>query len=168
MRLFTILFLLFNVFAQAQTTFLTSEERAYFFHIVRKNHVIDNIIGQELEYSGDTVYLNTGDIDYDSLEQLIILEPTNLKIDFEDIKLAPQSILAEAASKMAIWKFINILEDPGANSHRKHYDAFMKSLHSSLPDAAYTSESRNVMHKNVRELIDLLCPSSRNASFFTK
>ena len=137
--------------------FFTPAERAFLFHVVDKNEVLRNSLSPFFNYSGDSVYL-TGDyqnvLDYDSISTMIIMEPSILQVDFEGMKRAPQSILAEASSKLALWKLVNVLESPAADANRSDYRAFMKVVHEKMPDAAFKNKDRISLRKQVKELIN--------------
>ncbi len=61
-------------------------------------------MGLAFQYVGPNVKLQGGGINYDSLELLIINEPTLLIIRNDIIAKSPKGILAEASNKTALWE----------------------------------------------------------------
>ncbi len=59
---------------------LSSEERAYLFHIVKKSPILDHSIGRYFEYNGPEVRLMNKELNYDSIESYIINNPNSLYI----------------------------------------------------------------------------------------
>lgn len=88
---------------------LTTEERAYLFHIVKKSPILDNSIGRYFDYKGPDIRLFNKDINYDSIELIIINQPEILIIRKDEIAKSPKGIIAEAANKMAIWELNKVL-----------------------------------------------------------
>ena len=83
---------------------LPIETRAYLFHIVKKSPILENNIGKAFEYAGPTIKLKDGKLNYDSIEVLIINEPSLLIVRNEIISTSPKGLIAEAANKTAIWE----------------------------------------------------------------
>lgn len=101
--LFLSFFFLFS--GQTQTNNgLSTEVRAYLFHIVRKSPILEKNIGVAFEYVGPNIKLLGGGINYDSLELLIINEPTLLIIRNDIIAKSPKGLIAEASNKTALWE----------------------------------------------------------------
>ncbi len=132
----------------------TPQERAYLFHIVKKNKVLDRNLGSFFEYTGELVMLDAYTYDFDSIETIIVNDPTLLKIDFDGVARAHESILAETASKLGLWKLTNILYKPMEDANNAQYNAFMSMLKQNLPDAAYRDDSRKQWVKNIGKLIN--------------
>lgn len=88
---------------------LTAEEKAYFFHIVRKSPILENNLGRYLEYSGPDIRFANKQLNYDSIESCIINDPNLLFIRQSEIAKAPKGLLAEAANKMALWELNKVL-----------------------------------------------------------
>ena len=103
---FLLLFFIFLAFfGQTQTNNgLSTEVRAYLFHIVRKSPILEKNIGKAFEYVGPNIKLLDGGINYDSLELLIINDPTLLIIRNDLIAKSPKGLLAEASNKTALWE----------------------------------------------------------------
>jgi hypothetical protein len=97
-----------NTFAQNNES-LNAEERAYLFHIVKKSPILNNSIGRYFDYVGPKIQFNSKEINYDSVELLIINQPDLLLIRRDEISKSPKGILAEAANKMAIWELNKVL-----------------------------------------------------------
>ena len=96
------------VFAQLNEG-LTTEERAYLFHIVKKSPILDNSIGRYFDYQGPDIRFPNKEINYDSVELIIINQPEILVIRKEEIAKSPKGIISEAANKMAIWELNKVL-----------------------------------------------------------
>ncbi len=152
---YTLLFILLfcSGFSAFSGIFFSPQERAYLFHVVKKNQVLDRNIGEFFKYEGEWITVQ-GQIDFDTLEQIVITEPTLLDIDFEGIKRAPESILAETASKMGLWKLVQILDHPGESAHQTDYNLLVKYLKQQLPDGAYQDRERTRWHKQIRTLLN--------------
>lgn len=88
---------------------LTPTERAYLFHIVKKSPILDHSIGRLIEYTGPNIKFKNNELNYDSLELLIINQPAYLIIRKDEIAKAPKGVLNEAANKMAIWELNKLL-----------------------------------------------------------
>lgn len=92
----------FCLFSQDHLS-LNPEERAYLFHIVKKSPILDQNIGRYFQYVGPEVKFVNGEINYDSVEVLIINDPSLLVIHRGEIAKSTKGIIAEASNKMAIW-----------------------------------------------------------------
>ena len=104
----SILFLYIFSFSQENSK-LTAEEKAYFFHIVRKSPILEKNIGRYIEYKGPQITFASGDINYDSIESIIINNPNLLFIRTSEIVKSPKGLIAEAANKMALMELNKIL-----------------------------------------------------------
>ena len=96
------------VFSQEKERF-SPEEKAYLFHIVRKSPILEKNIGRYLEYKGPNISFASGEINYDSIESIIINNPSFLYIRSSEISKAPKGLISEAANKMALWELNKIL-----------------------------------------------------------
>ena len=83
---------------------LSIETRAYLFHVVKKSPILEKNIGRAFEYTGPIIKLPDGKLNYDSIELIIINEPSLLTIRNEIISTSPKGLIAEAANKTAIWE----------------------------------------------------------------
>ena len=90
---------------------LTPEEKAILHHVVIKSPALNRNLGEYFKYAGDTIYflykskggqLRDSIIDYDSIEQIIVYEPSLLEVNFYELKKASQGLLSEVATKMAL------------------------------------------------------------------
>lgn len=166
MRKFLILlFLLVNIVNTAYAAiFLTAEERAYLYHVVKESPTLDRNIGRYFHYSGDTIYDKRykQQWDYDTLETLIIQNPEWLDIDIEQLKNASPGVLAETASKLVLWRTQRILETEGPRRDSLVNKLF-RSIQDALPDNTYRRRNREL---GVQEsVLSLYQP---NLSFFEK
>ena len=83
---------------------LSIEIRAYLFHVVKKSPILEKNIGRAFEYTGPIIKLPDGKLNYDSIELIIINEPSLLTIRNEIISTSPKGLIAEATNKTAIWE----------------------------------------------------------------
>lgn len=83
---------------------LTPEVKAYLFHTVRKSPILERNIGNAFEYSGPVIKLEDGQINYDSIDKILIIEPNYLVIRSEILKKSSKGILTEACNKTAIYE----------------------------------------------------------------
>lgn len=137
--IFIIVLLITNslVFAQ-ENHLLTSREKAYFFHTVKKSPILNKNIGEFLVYKGPEILLQNGDINYDSTELLIINNPSLLLINSSEIQKAPKGILAEAANKHAVWELNKTLhafrnDELETEGFSNNFDRFYRILLKKLP-----------------------------------
>lgn len=120
---------------------LTAEEKAYFFHIVRKSPILESNLGRYLEYSGPDIRFANKQINYDSIESCIINDPTLLFIRQSEIEKAPKGLLAEAANKMALWELNKVLlakrnGEKDLVPYQTKYDLFEANWIKHLPKSA--------------------------------
>jgi hypothetical protein len=83
---------------------LTPEVKAYLFHTVRKSPILERNIGNAFEYSGPIIKLEDGQINYDSIDKILIIDPQLLVIRSELLSKSPKGILTEACNKTAIYE----------------------------------------------------------------
>jgi hypothetical protein len=135
--------------------FLTAEEKAHLYHVVMKSPVLHRNIGQFFEYSGDVIKHDTV-IDYDAIEQKIIYEPSLLHIDMESLSKTSPGILAEAASKLALWVLHRELKrrhEPSVGGISDViYNDLLQEITSNLPEKAMRKK------RGRKELITQLDP----------
>lgn len=150
MKQLYILFLLLPFFTSAQLNEgLTPEERAYLFHIVKKSPILDNSIGRYFDYQGPDIRFYNKEINYDSVEIVIINNPESLVIRKEEIAKSPKGIIAEAANKMAIWELNKILlakrgSEKELEPYQGKYAEFEKLLIAVLPPNALKEKGETV------------------------
>jgi hypothetical protein len=142
--------------AAQQDDNLLSFERACLFHIVKKSPSLNANFGQFFEYSGPTVLLNDGMINYDSIEQIITNRPDLLFIRKTEISKGPPGLLAELANKMAVLELNKVLLDRRTNYVQNtpfvnaHYNDFEKILTKELPPIAVVEKDSTL--KPIKEL----------------
>lgn len=120
---------------------LSTEERAYLFHIVKKSPILDNSIGRYFDYQGPDIRFPNKEINYDSVELLIINKPEILIIRKDEIAKSPKGIIAEAANKMALWELNKVLlakrgSEKDLESYQVNYAIFENLLVQKLPPNA--------------------------------
>jgi hypothetical protein len=106
--LFFLIFVSYSTFSQGNNS-LSAEEKAYFFHTVRKSPILENNMGRYLEYNGPLIQFSNLEINYDSVESIIINHPELLHIRQSEIAKSPKGLLSEAANKMALWELNKVL-----------------------------------------------------------
>ncbi|MBU2020358.1 MAG: hypothetical protein KJ941_11990, partial [Bacteroidetes bacterium] len=141
---YTILLFLTVTFSGFSQDFqsLTAEERAYFFHTVRKSPILENNMGRFLQYTGPDIRLTNGSVHFDSIEELIINQPDLLIIRNDEISKSAKGLLAEAANKMAIFELNKALlahtnDDVELESDRLKYDDFERLIIRLMPYNAF-------------------------------
>ena len=124
---------------------LTAEENGRIYHIVKKSKVLDRNLKEYFEYKGPIIYFKfdkdgTKDsiIDYDSIVNLISLEPSILKIDHYALSHASTGLLAELSSKMALYALYSELKSRNEpyieGTSDKAYQYFIDTLTIKLPN----------------------------------
>lgn len=106
-------------YSYSQMDELTSEERAYLFHIVKKSPILDHNIGRYFVYHGPEIYYTKDKLNYDSIETYIINQPDLLTIYTSEIRKSPVGIVAEAANKVAIWELNKTLLAKRSNNDKE-------------------------------------------------
>ncbi len=146
MKHYILLVFFLPLFIQAQVNEgLTAEERAYLFHVVRKSPILENNIGRYFDYKGPDIRFANKDINYDSVEIVIMNQPDLLIIRREEIAKSPKGILAEAANKMAIWELNCMLQakrgsDDELIPFKDKFKRFENILVAALPPSALKVE----------------------------
>ncbi len=157
--LLVVVLLSFTSFSQGNIE-LTAEERAYLYHIVKKSPILDNSIGRYFEYNGPVVRLMNKDINFDSIENIIINDPTKLFIRTSEIGKSPKGIIAEAANKMALWELNKTLlaAREGGKELEKYqpkYTVFESMLIEKLPPSAIKLNDDHLEpHKKITLLLN--------------
>ena len=142
MKHYLFLFFFYPLFIQAQVNEgLTAEERAYLFHVVRKSPILENNIGRYFDYKGPDIRFSNREVNYDSVEIVIMNQPELLVIRREEIAKSPKGILSEAANKMAIWELNCMLQakrggDDEILPFLDKFNRFERILIAALPPAA--------------------------------
>lgn len=164
MKLKSLLFIIvlisqFSAFAQGNIE-LNPEERAYLFHVVKKSPILDNAIGRYFEYKGPDIRFMNKEINYDSIETIIINDPTTLFIRTSEIGKSTKGIIAEAANKMALWELNKVLlasrqGDKDLEKYKGQYDEFTTYLLEKLPSSATkTTDGKVEPNKKINALIN--------------
>ena len=128
---------------------LTPEEKAILHHVVIKSPALNRNLGEYFKYGGDTIYfvykskgeqLRDSIIDYDSIEQIIVYEPSLLEVNFNELKKTSQGLLSEVATKMALQTTYRELsrrhERKTEGISDSVYVNFLRELSTRLPDKA--------------------------------
>ena len=161
---FLFFFILLNSFGQS--VMLTPEENGRMYHIVKKSKVLDRSLSQYFEYKGPKIqfkYFREGEndslIDYDSIVNTIILEPSLLKIDYYGLSHASTGLLAELSSKMALYELYEDLKtrniEKVEGTSNRSFEYFMDTLILKLPNGTIRKKNgKNVPSSSVMDLIN--------------
>lgn len=155
----SLLFQSIVLFGQGDET-LTSEEKAYFFHIVRKSPILENNIGRYLEYKGPMIRFSNKEINYDSVETIIINQPELLFVRKSEIAKSPIGLLSEAANKMALWELNKVLMakrlgEKELEPYLSKFQRFESILIPLLPPVACkTVENKYTYHPKIDNLLN--------------
>ena len=115
---------------------LSIETRAYLFHIVKKSPILERNIGKAFDYAGPIIKFPDGKLNYDSIELIIINEPSLLIIRNNLIATSPNGLIAEATNKTAIWelcKQIQLVLDRKNKENTPLIDAYLDHFFDSIP-----------------------------------
>ncbi len=161
MKYFPLLFILFLFLSKQEVIHsqaLSPVERAYLFHIVKKSPILDLHIGRYFEYKGEEVKFVNGNINYDSIESVIINNPDILLIRENEIAKSSKGILAEAANKTAIWELNKMLlakrtKDAVFDTYANRYSRFEKILIKNLPPVVL-NESGTELHQRMDNVLN--------------
>lgn len=162
MRYIYALLLLFGALnSQAQLNEdLTAEERAYLYHIVKKSPILENNFGRYFDYQGPEITFANGQVNYDSIELIIINHPELLVIRKNEIAKSPKGLIAEAANKMAIWELNNVLQakrntPKDLKQYQNEYDSFEHYLLEKLPPNATKSTDEGLKpHPRIYQVLN--------------
>lgn len=163
MKIFFTLFILFQCFITAQAqgvSNLTAEEKAYLFHVVRKSPILESNIGRYFEYKGPDIRFPNKEINYDSIETIIMNQPETLFIRTSEIAKSPKGLISEAANKMALWELNKVLlakrmGDKELAPYQSQYNLFESMLIPLLPAPAFKSDGdRMVPHPKLDNLLN--------------
>lgn len=168
-RLLGVLILL-HVFVSvtiSQSVMLTAEENARMYHVVQKSPVLKRNLNSYFNYNGDTVYFkyfNADDqldsiIDFDSIAEKIIYEPSLLQVDHYGLASSSTGLLTELASKMALYQLYKELkarnDDQPEGITDKAYQFFLDTLVLKLPNEVTRRKNGvDVPSKQINDLID--------------
>lgn len=144
----------------SQVSNLTAEEKAYLFHVVRKSPILENNIGRYFEYKGPDIRFANKEINFDSVETVIINQPELLYIRTAEIAKSPKGLISEAANKMALWELNKILlakrlGDKELAVYLTKYKKFEDILISKLPPQAFKNDDGvQVPHPKIDNLLN--------------
>lgn len=160
-HLLSLLMVFITTSVYTQTDALNAEERAYLFHIVRKSPILENNIGRYLEYNGPEVRFHNQQLNYDSIENYIINNPSSLIIHSSEIQKSSVGIIAEASNKIAIWELNKMmLTKRMKNSdefkiYKARYERFEDILQTHIPLAALKNDNNSkIIHPKVEQLLN--------------
>ncbi|MFT5860040.1 MAG: hypothetical protein ACI865_002148 [Flavobacteriaceae bacterium] len=161
-QLLSILFFaLLSFSAKAQVNEgLTPEERAYLFHVVKKSPILNQNFGRYFDYIGEEITFFNGDLNYDSIELLIINSPESLLIRKEEIAKSPKGLIAEASNKMAIWELNKTLLAKRSNpndlkEYKNEYAHFEALLMQKLPAVILKmKDGENKPHPKLQQVMN--------------
>lgn len=165
MKIIITLFILLPFFPRVfcqENSDLTAEEKAYLFHVVRKSPILDNNFGRYFEYKGPDIRFPNKDINYDSVETVIMNQPELLFIRTSEIAKSPKGLITEAANKMALWELNKVLlakrlGEKELVNYQSQYAQFEEILIGLMPIQAFKNEDgQKVLHP---KLVNLLNPS---------
>lgn len=156
-------FILSSIYSFSQEgNLLNSEEKAYLFHVVKKSPILDNQIGRYFEYSGEEIKYSNGNLNYDSIELIIINQPELLYVRSSEIAKAPKGILAEASNKLALYELNLLLLSERTNDLKKdnletQWENFIEIFVANLPPSAI--RTKNGVSEPNPKILNILNPS---------
>lgn len=144
MKHFLLVILFFQsvgLFAQMEYQ-LTPEEKAYFYHVVRKSPIIENEIGPYVQYIGTPVRFMNKELDHDSIERMIIADPSLIVFHNSELMKSSRGIITEVCNKVALLELNQIIAAKGKNESefavfKDQFTTFETYLNEQLPAAAY-------------------------------
>ena len=116
---------------------LTPELKAYLFHTVRKSPILERNIGKAFEYSGPLIKLEDGQINYDSIDKILIIEPNYLVIRNEVLSRSSKGILTEACNKTALYEMcrqISMFKEGSSLKSLPQLSSYFTFLFKELPE----------------------------------
>jgi hypothetical protein len=160
-KIVTLFFLVLHYITLSQDQIsLTSEEKAYLYHIVKKSPILDTNIGRYFEYRGPIIRFPNKDINYDSIEIVIMNNPEKLYIRTSEIAKSSKGIISEAVNKIALWELNKVLlakrqGEKELQNYISQYLRFENFLIPLLPDAAFkVSSDGRLPHPKLSELLN--------------
>ncbi len=151
--------LTFSAFSQINED-LTPEERAYLYHVVKKSPILNNNFGRYFDYKGPEITFANKQINYDSIELMIINHPELLVIRKGEIAKSPKGLIAEAANKMAVWELNKVLlakrnSPKDLKQYSNEYARFETLLLEKLPpNATKTVDGKTVPHNRIDQVLN--------------
>jgi hypothetical protein len=160
-RIIYLVFSLFPLVAVCQTPF-SAEERAYLFHTVKKSPILNEEIGSFFDYVGPDIRISAAELNYDSIERIIVAQPELLIIRAGEIRKSEKGIVAEAANKMALWELNKLILAKNSDSaafapFKDRYSQLEQLFINELPEHALEELPGNSMQLKA-SLLPLLNP----------
>lgn len=127
---------------------LSAEIKSYLFHVVRKSPILEKNFGYAFEYFGPKVPLKDGQINYDSLETIIINEPELLVIRSAEIAKAPKGLILELSNKTAVWmlnKTLNSIQTGKNEINQEILDNYLRVFAENLSKQIERSKNYEVI-----------------------
>lgn len=120
---------------------LTPEEKAYFYHVVRKSPIIENEIGPYVQYIGTPVRFMNKELDHDSIERMIIADPSLLVFHNSELMKSSRGIISEVCNKVALLELNQMIAAKGKNESdllpfKYQFEYFESLLMEQLPASA--------------------------------
>jgi len=168
-KLYIVLLLLFStLFSFSQSIMLTAEESGRMFHVVKKSPVLKRNLSQYFEYTGDTIYFKyktkgvlDSIIDYDSIVQIIMLEPSLLQVDDYGLSHESSGLLSELSSKMALYQLYRELkvrnEEKEEGTTNRLYQYYLDTLTLKLPSGVV--RRRNGVDMPSKKIMEMMNPN---------
>lgn len=139
---------------------LNPEERAYLYHIVKKSPILNDNFGRYFDYQGPLIKFPNQEINYDSIELMIINRPDLLIVRKQEIAKSPKGLIAEASNKMALWELNKVLLAKRTNpndlkQYKNEFDHFEALLMEKLPPNAVKSfDGKSSPHPRLESVIN--------------
>lgn len=152
-----------------QSVMLTAEENARMYHVVQKSPVLKRNLNTFFNYTGDTIYFHYFDandkqdslVDYDSIAQKIIYEPSILQVDYYGLAHSSVGLLSELASKMALYQLYKELKERNTEKPEgitdRAYQFFLDTLVLKLPNEVV--RRKNGIDVPSKQIVDLIDPN---------
>lgn len=144
---FTICIAQFSIQAQVSNG-LNAEIKSYLFHVVRKSPILEKNFGYAFEYFGPKIPLRDGQINYDSLESIIINEPELLVIRTAEIAKAPKGLILELSNKTAVWmlnKTLNSIQTGKNDVNQDILNDYLQTFSDNLPKQILRSKNYDAL-----------------------
>ena len=149
-------------FTTAQTpNCLSPTSLGFMFHTVKKSPILEQNIGEYVQFLGPEIRFNPRTLNLDSIEKLIFADPNLLYVHQSMMAKSSKGIVIELANKIALWelnqllakkRFADSLKQNDSEEY-KHYEAF---LIKNLPENALELDQNELVPK--KQIIQLLHP----------
>jgi len=127
---------------------ISAEIKSYLFHVVRKSPILEKNFGYAFEYYGPKVPLKDGQINYDSLETIIINEPELLVIRNDEIAKSPKGLIIELSNKTAVWmlnKTLNSIQTGKTEINQVLLDDYLETFSNNLSKQIQRSKNYELL-----------------------